>query len=141
MKYNIETCSEKDSRFILDSLVAYNMEQVPEQPGRSPLDLSRKLTDESGKITAGILAGMYAWGCVYVDILWVDREHRREGLGSLLLEEVERTARANGGKLIHLDTFDFQARDFYIRHGFEEFGCLEGCPEGHCRYFLKKVLA
>ena len=63
------------------------------------------------------------------------------GLGSKLLAEVERTAVEAGCTLIHLDTFDFQAKDFYLRHGYEVFGVLEDCPEGHCRYYLKKKLA
>lgn len=31
-----------------------------------------------------------------------------------------------------------QAKDFYMKHGYELFGTLEDCPEGHCRYYLKK---
>jgi hypothetical protein len=40
---------------------------------------------------------------------------------------------------LHLDTFDFQAKDFYVKHGYEVFGVLEDCPEGHVRYFMKKI--
>ncbi|WP_419727432.1 hypothetical protein [Terrisporobacter petrolearius] len=42
--------------------------------------------------------------------------------------------------LIHLDTFDFQAKDFYIKNGYEIFGVLDECPKNHKRYFLKKSL-
>ena len=38
-------------------------------------------------------------------------------LGSLLLEEVENDAKSKGAKLIHLDTFDFQAKEFYEKQG------------------------
>ena len=65
---------------------------------------------------------------------------RGEGLGTLLLEEVERVAKENGSHLIHLDTFDFQAKDFYLNHGYSVFGELEDCPKGHTRYFMSKVL-
>ncbi|MBV1820626.1 hypothetical protein [Anaerosalibacter bizertensis] len=41
-------------------------------------------------------------------------------------------------KLIHLDTFDFQAKDFYIKHGYEVFGILDDCPSGHKMYYMKK---
>ena len=43
-------------------------------------------------------------------------------------------------RLIHLDTFDFQAKDFYLKHGYEVFGVLDDCPKGHKRYYMKKVL-
>jgi hypothetical protein len=38
-----------------------------------------------------------------------------------------------------LDTF--QARNFYLRHGYREFGALEGYPQGQTRYFLRKALS
>lgn len=43
-------------------------------------------------------------------------------------------------RLIHLDTFDFQAKDFYLKHGDEIFGVLEDCSKGYKRYYMKKVL-
>jgi hypothetical protein len=45
-----------------------------------------------------------------------------------------------GCTMSHLDTFDFQARDFYERNGYELFGALDDCPPGHKRYYLKKAL-
>ena len=38
-----------------------------------------------------------------------------------LLNKVESEAKAIGATLAHLDTFDFQAKDFYIKHGYEVF--------------------
>ena len=35
---------------------------------------------------------------------------------------------------------NFQAKDFYIKHGYEVFGVLDDCPKGHKRYYMKKVL-
>ena len=62
----------------------------------------------------------------------------KKKLGSLLLEEVENDAKSKGAKLIHLDTFDFQAKEFYEKQGYIVFGILENCPEKHYRYYLKK---
>ena len=46
----------------------------------------------------------------------------------------------NGCDHIHLDTFDFQARDFYEKNGFQIFGAIEDYPVGHKRYYLVKKL-
>lgn len=135
-----ERCSDEDKQTILDGLIRYNHSIVPEGELGQHMDLSQKAVNEKGEVIGGIIAAMYSWGCVSVDILWIRGEYRKDGLGSRLLESVENTARENGGRLIHLDTFDFQARDFYIKHGYEQFGCLEDCPEGHRRYYLKKKL-
>ena len=61
-------------------------------------------------------------------------------LGKRLLTEIEKIAVEEDCTLIHLNTFDFQAKDFYIKYGYEIFGVLEDCPENHCRYYLKKKL-
>ena len=119
----IDVCSKKEQDYIIERLVEYNLSQV-----------------EADKIVAGIVARMYCWNVVYVDTLWVDSSYRGKKLGSLLLEEVENDAKSKGAKLIHLDTFDFQAKEFYEKQGYIVFGILENCPEKHYRYYLKKVL-
>lgn len=133
----IEKSSEEDKKLVLGGLLKYNDEAVPDAPGCSG-DISRKVVDEHGKIVAGLI-GMLYWGCAYVEILWVDKEHRKDGIGSLLLKEIEQEVKEKGGHMIHLDTFDFQAKDFYLKNGFEIFGILDDCPEGHKRYYLKKT--
>lgn len=71
---------------------------------------------------------LYCWNCLYIDVLWAKEEFRKEGYGSVFLNEVEKIAKEKGCKLIHLDTFDFQGKDFYIKNGYEVFGVLDDCP-------------
>lgn len=140
MEYRILPCEERDKERILDGLIAYNLSQVPAMQKKSGIDLSKKAEDDNGTVIAGITAKMYEWNCVYVEYFWIDETCRRQGLGSRLLEAMEEDAKRNGAELIHLDTFDFQAKDFYLRHGYEVFGVLEQCPRGHKRYYMKKEL-
>lgn len=138
--YTVSGCNGSDKAFLVDKLVDYNLSQVPATQEENFIDLSRKVLSEDGKILAGIIVRMYCWRCIYIDTFWIDESMRGEGLGTLLLEEVERVAKENGSHLIHLDTFDFQAKDFYLTHGYSVFGELEDCPKGHTRYFMSKVL-
>lgn len=138
--YTVSGCNGSDKAFLVDKLVDYNLSQVPATQEENFIDLSRKVLSEDGKILAGIIVRMYCWRCIYIDTFWIDESMRGEGLGTLLLEEVERVAKENGSHLIHLDTFDFQAKDFYLSHGYSVFGELEDCPKGHTRYFMSKVL-
>lgn len=133
-------CAEGDAEFITRSLSDFNVRQVPGTQEPRFISLDRKIVDADGTIIAGCVAEMYFWKIVYVDILWVDERHRKRGLGTRLLRAVEDAARREGAALIHLDTFDFQAKDFYLKNGYELFGTLEDCPPGHCRYYLKKKL-
>jgi hypothetical protein len=41
---------------------------------------------------------------------------------------------------VWLDTFEFQARGFYERLGFEVFGRLDGLAPFFPRYFMQKTL-
>jgi ribosomal protein S18 acetylase RimI-like enzyme len=93
----------------------------------------------SQQIVGGILCEIY-WGYLHIDLLWVKEEHRRGGLGSRLLTKAEGEARARGARNAYLDTFSFQAPEFYERHGYKVFGELEAFPPGHKRFYLSKEL-
>lgn len=45
-----------------------------------------------------------------------------------------------GCQYAYLDTFSFQAPEFYQKRGYVIFGELPNFPEGHHRFFLKKEL-
>ena len=140
MIFNIVNCIDGDAEYICDKLVEYNLSQVPRTQQLDFVYINKKIVDENNEIIAGCLAKMYCWKVIYIDILWVDEKYRKCGLGKRLLTEIEKIAKEEDCSLIHLDTFDFQAKDFYIKYGYEIFGVLEDCPENHCRYYLKKKL-
>jgi GNAT superfamily N-acetyltransferase len=91
------------------------------------------------EIVGGVIAEVY-WDWLYIDLLWVKDELRGRGYGHRLLTRTEAEARQRGAKNAYLDTFSFQAPDFYKRHGYQVFGQLEDFPPGHQRYFLMKQL-
>ncbi len=91
--------------------------------------------------TNAVLGGLYGsdgYGWAFVRLLVVPAGHRGRGLGTRLMQEAEAIARARGYVGIWLDTFEFQARPFYEKLGFELFGMLEGGDGAVPRYFLKK---
>ena len=140
MDYIIENCKDGDADYIIDRLVEYNLSQVSAEQKTLFDTLDKKIIDDNGKIIAGCVARMYCWNVAYLDTLLVDERYRGNGFGSKLLIEVERTAKEKGCYLIHLDTFDFQAKGFYEKQGYEVFGVLEDCPKNHRRFYLKKEI-
>lgn len=90
-------------------------------------------------IAGGVVAQIY-WEWLYVDLMWMKEELRLRGYGSRLLTLVENEARKRGAKHAFLDTFSFQAPDFYKKHGYHIFGELHDFPAGHMRYFMTKDL-
>lgn len=138
--YKIKECTDKEADLIIDNLVDYNLSKVPLKQEIPFLWINRAIENEEGEIIAGILSKMYCWNCLYIDTLWVKEEYRQDGLGTRLLKEVERISKENNCYLIHLDTFDFQAKEFYVKNGYEIFGQLDECPQGHTRFFMKKSI-
>jgi ribosomal protein S18 acetylase RimI-like enzyme len=65
---------------------------------------------------------------------------RGKGIGSRLLQNAEEFARQNGCVNVWLDTFSFQAPDFYRKRGNEVFAELNCYPNDFSRIFLRKRL-
>jgi GNAT superfamily N-acetyltransferase len=130
----------KNAFEIIDSkLYAYNKQCVPATQKPEAVDL-HYIIKEKDVIIGGICADVYTWKIMYIELLFIDEAHRNKSLASYLLQRVEKEAKAMGVKLVHTDTYEFQAKDFYLKHGYEIFGVLDDCPEGYKRYYLKKVL-
>lgn len=138
INYVIEESTREEYGTVNNGIVEYNLSKVPFTQEPSFISINRVIKGINGEVLAGINSLLYCWNCLYVDVLWVKEEYRKEGYGSILLNEVEKIAREKGCNLIHLDTFDFQAKDFYLKHGYEVFGVLDDCPMGHKRYYMKK---
>ena len=75
---------------------------------------------------------------VFVSYLAVESAAHGRGIGKQLLHALEERARAAGKKGVWLDTFAFQAPEFYPALGYEKFGQLDACHFGHDRFFFAK---
>lgn len=128
--------TEQEIQSVRDALKRFNDEAVGDD-GHTPLNIVEY--DETGAIIGGILGGTY-WGWLYVDILWVDENRRRQGIGSKLLQKAEQEAARRGCHHVHLDTMSWQAPAFYQKHGYEILGVLSDIPKGNQKYLLIKKL-
>lgn len=124
---------EATRRAMLAGLLAHNRPYLGESAFRRLAVVARA----GGRLLGGV-AGETNRGFLYVDLLWVDEAERGRGLGSRLLAAAEALALARGCHAAWLDTYDFQARPFYERHGYAAFGTLDGFPGGHRRFFMVK---
>ena len=127
--------SPADEAAVVRGLLAFNEEWLGpsnEQPVRF---VAR---DEIG--VAGGLLGHIRWNWLYVAKLWVDERARGRGIGTQLLRAAEDLARARGCVGATLDTFEYQARPFYEKLGYELFGTLDGYPPGYRQFYMRKLL-
>ena len=114
----------------------YNKQQAGENNFQR-LCLALQASDQ--EIVGGVLGELY-WEWFHLDLLWVKEELRGRGYGRQLLLRAEDEARQRGAKNVFLDTFSFQAPDFYKQYGYRVFGELPDYPPGHQRYFMTKQL-
>jgi GNAT superfamily N-acetyltransferase len=131
--------TEKD--WLTDQLMCFNREHlaIGESDYLLPLNFHIKHHDDT--IITGINAVLFAKSSAFVSILWVDHNHRGHDYGSLLLRHVESEAKTLGAAMIHLETFDFQAKGFYLKNEYTEFAALENSPAvGRKRYYMTKSL-
>jgi GNAT superfamily N-acetyltransferase len=122
---------------ILKPLRAYNVAQAGDaKPERFALLIRDELTNE---VIGGLYGrSLYSW--LFIELLAVPDQCRGQGMGSRLMHMAEDHARKNECIGIWLDTFSFQAPEFYRKHGFVEFAKVEDFPPGHQRFFFQKRL-
>ncbi len=96
------------------------------------------LRDEAGQVRGGLFG--YCWGrWLHLEYLWIEEPLRGQGYGTRLLQAAEGEARSHGCQGVFLDSFDFQAPEFYKRYGYQVYGELRDHPPGHTLYHLRKI--
>jgi N-acetylglutamate synthase-like GNAT family acetyltransferase len=95
---------------------------------------------DDGVLAGGALARWWGTACELQQI-WVDEALRRRGIGAALMRQVETTAIEHGCELIYLDTFSFQAPEFYYQLGYHTACRFDGFPDGQSKFILQKSLA
>ena len=135
MEFKItDEIKEADQAAIFKGLLEYNLARIED---KNPQDLGIYLEDENGKKVAGLIGNTHGnW--LTVKFLWVSEELRGQNIGSNILRQAEETAKERGCHSVFLDTFSFQAPEFYKKHGYQEVFALEDYPVTGKRYYFVK---
>ncbi len=123
---------EDEIQTLLDGLNAYNYNKVK----RDYLPFMIVIKENDLTIAGAQCASTWKW--MNIKLLWVEESHSRKGLGRKIMLEIEEEARKRGCLGVHVDTFEFQALEFYQKLGYSIFGEIEDHPPGHRRFYLKK---
>lgn len=127
--------TEADNTVVEEGVIAFNESIL----GERDKAFSIFLKNDSGKVFGGIQAFLGSES-IYIEALWVEKNLQKQGYGTQLLDAAEREAFNNGCIFAAVDTFDFQAEEFYLRKGYERIGELKNCWLGHSKIFLRKNL-
>lgn len=109
--------------------------------------IKRKLSD--GEIIiflkdserVGFLRYGYFWDSIpFINMLWIDEEHRRKGIGKDAMKFFEQLMSDKKFKMIMTSTLsDESAQHFYRKSGFRDAGCLL-LPDEAAELFLIKYI-
>ena len=137
MEYQIEDLTKEDVKYIVEKI----NEIVPCEVDADEEEFVLKVENETGEIIGGCIAQAYEyhWSRVLLDDLWVDERYRHQGIGSMILREVERIAKEKDCRVVTLGTASYMARPFYEKHGYSVFTTLKK-PNGYISYSLVKYL-
>lgn len=122
---------------VVKALMDYNDKSVGPS-GYQPLAIL--IHDPVTGEPAGGLWGKTAYNWCFVELFVIPERFRGQDLGARVLAQAEDIARERGCVGIWLDTYWFQAREFYEKQGYEVFGALDDYPRGGSRFFMKKSL-
>ncbi|MBR4461509.1 MAG: GNAT family N-acetyltransferase [Erysipelotrichaceae bacterium] len=137
MDYRIENLTKEDAEYIGKKI----NEIVPHEVDADEEEFVLKVENENGEIIGGCIAEAYEyhWSRVLLEELWVDECYRHQGIGSMIIREVERIAREKGCRVVTLGTASYMARPFYEKHGYTVFTTLKKA-NGYIDYSLVKYL-
>lgn len=97
------------------------------------------LAFDNGKLIGGAI-GYIEYNWYFLDLLYIDEEYRGQSIGTKLIKEIERFSKNEDLTGVRMETWNFQAKGFYEKNGYNVFAQIEDCPPGTVDYFLKKVL-
>lgn len=127
---------EKDVEEIFDNLKEYNLSKL-EYSEIVPIGIFKENKD--GKKQAGLIGETFGnW--LFIKYLWVRSELRGNGIGTKMLQAAENEAKLRGARYVFVDTFDFQAPEFYLKHGYKQVFELSEYPKTGKRHYYKKEL-
>jgi GNAT superfamily N-acetyltransferase len=93
---------------------------------------------DTGRPVGGLL-GRTSLGLFFLDLFYLPEQLRGAGTGSKMLCMAESEAIRRKCRAATLVTVNFQAPEFYARHGWEEFGRIQSAPDV-VRIFMRKML-
>lgn len=126
----------KAEEVIEGGLAQFNEDNVGYRDARP---LAVLVSDPDTKVVVGGLLGRTSLGLLFIDLFFLPVSLRKHGLGGRIMQEAEDEARRRGCRKAVVTTINFQAPEFYERHGYQVFGQID-CHPGVARIFLRKKL-
>ncbi len=115
-------------------------EEAKRIKGQNPMGtFCFSIKNSKNEISGGI-TGITYYGCLYIDMLWIDTVLRGKGWGTQLMQSAETHGRKQGCRFTTVTTMDWEALPFYQKLGYAIEFVREGYENNSTMYFLRKDL-
>lgn len=131
-----ESISQEAEKVLIDGLNQNDFEVK----GMGPVRTFSILVRDKDQHILGGAEGATLFGCVHVDMLWVEKSLRHQGWGKKLMLEAEKIGRERGCTFATVNTMDWEARPFYESLGYEVEFTRTGYENDSIMYLLRKSL-
>lgn len=135
----IENATQADFKYIIQKLNKYNSQKIDLKPHEFFEEILKCIKNSEHEVVGGISGDIELKCALHIKLFWISEAYRGKGLGKKLLENIELEGMKKGAKISYLETFGFQAREFYMKNGYEVFSQLN-YPDGNVIYFMKRQL-
>ena len=126
------TPDAEEQKVIRDGIVTFNQAIINDKHTSFNICVKDKET-----IIAGAIIYQHK-DALYLDVLWCSENYRNKGIGSKLIAMVDAEAKSKSISKLFVDTYAFQAQEFYKKHGFKVIGTVPEYLLGHDRIFMRK---
>jgi ribosomal protein S18 acetylase RimI-like enzyme len=138
--YHLEIQENPNEEDTLVLFAGINMEAKIKRHVEKPVKTFGIFIKDLDKQVIGGVTGATFYGCLHIDMLFVNKKKRHQGLGKKLMIEAENLGILRKCTFVTVNTMDFEALIFYQKLGFEIEYVREGFEEKSKMYLLKKNL-
>jgi GNAT superfamily N-acetyltransferase len=96
--------------------------------------------NETKDTRTGCLVAQSIFGQVHIKYLVVVPGVRKKGVGFQLIKAIEEVARTKNSRFMYVETFSFQAPQFYMKYGFQVDFIRSAFDHDISYYYLSKIL-
>ncbi len=122
----------EDDKILREGIVNFNADVIKEKATHFNV-----YAKENNQVVGGALIWEHS-DALYIDVLWINENYRKIGIGTKIVSMINMIALDKGISKIFVDTYEFQAQEFYQKHGFNNIGTIPGYLLGYDRSFLRK---
>ncbi|WP_197276874.1 GNAT family N-acetyltransferase [Pseudoalteromonas sp. '520P1 No. 412'] len=121
-------------------IIEFNKKAIADlEPNQAEVNFSVFARNDMNEVIGGVRCTCY-WNTLHIEVLWLSKSCRGQGIVNKLVKQAELFAIENGCEKAFVETTSWQAKPFYEKAGYEHVATLPDRPKGHASQYLTKML-